>query len=246
MPRVWGISCGRLRQPGDIELRWCGDCATFHLPGKHDQKEHGGGRLAGVSSTLAGKGNVGSMEEVAAVRAEVSSTPEGAELVGAVDDWQRVSSDPSAKRAEAKAWIGGSEEMTTGAILAEGIGASDPSDEPIYRGVSTQDTPGLMEDRYSEGTSFDTMPASYSTDRSEAANFADAGPDETSVIFEVDPGSRSLNIQPLSGNEGLRQENERVSMGRFTVTEPPIQGTTPEGRPQVTIRIRQDSVFSDK
>ena len=33
---------------------------------------------------------------------------------------------------------------------------------------------------------------------------------------------------------------------RFTVTEPPIRGTTPEGRPQVTIRIRQDSVFSDK
>jgi len=44
VPRVWGISCGRLRQPGDIELTWCGVCATFHLPGMHDQKTHGNRR----------------------------------------------------------------------------------------------------------------------------------------------------------------------------------------------------------
>ena len=75
---------------------------------------------------------------------------------------------------------------------------------------------GELEEQYKRGSTFDNSISSYSRTPEKAAQFAGRGqdPDAVSVIFNVQPGARGLNIEPISSYIG---EAETVIAGRYEV-----------------------------
>ena len=75
---------------------------------------------------------------------------------------------------------------------------------------------GELEEQYKRGTIFDNSISSYSRIPAKAAEFSGKGldPDNVSVIFNVQPGARGLNIEPISSYIG---EAETIIAGRYEV-----------------------------
>lgn len=210
-----------------------------HNPGTHDQRTHGtggGGTFGAVAGRLDKSGGYDKAKS-AKLRADLAKTTEGQSVLDAADTWAGTGS--SEMRGEAQAWLEGGDDTTPGAVLAQTIGDSAPRDEQLYRGVFTNSI-DESEGLFQAGSTHDLPPSSFTTDRSVADEFAG---NRTPMVFEVEPGSRSLNMEALSEGEGFASERERISMGQYEIT-----GTRREsinGQDGLVVEMRQKSVFVD-
>jgi len=231
-----------------------------YTPG-HPQDQHGtagGGRPAGATSTeaaasrkrinnnLAGDFQPENPESVARNRAGVEkfygAEGEGAELLTATDAWVGEGGY-DAVRDNAQEWVNGEAETGTGAVLARAISESPETFQPMYRGISSDLSPGELDSMYSAGSEFDLLPSSFSVDRQIADNFASTRTAERGgqrVVFEAEPGAKAFNVSAINPDpEQVGFENERLTMGRFQVTGVEQQGNTR------VIKIKQASMFTE-
>tara|TARA_R110002020_G_scaffold386656_1_gene597429 strand:+ start:2851 stop:4734 length:1884 start_codon:yes stop_codon:yes gene_type:complete len=162
------------------------------------------------------------MELVEENRATLRQTPGGEELDGAIQAW--ASGGNENMRVGARKWMQGDEALTrgspgqeTGATLAEAVSNGEQFNQPLYRGVRVYDQQiDKMEDIYSQGKIYDAHISSFSTDTKLAESFSGSGSmsKDTSIVFNLESGSRGLNIESVSTAFG---EKERIIAGRFEV-----------------------------
>jgi len=221
--------------------------ADFH-PGHPDQGVHAGGKFAPMTGFI---GRAGDVPPALAVsnRALLSGNPDGQELLRVTDVWTdgplgEPPKDMDVFRGEASAWLTEGTEGTDGAILAEAIASSPPTDETLFRGIALRgQTSDQVLEQFDPGSNYDIGPSSFSTDATISENFAEVGRLDTnssSVMFEVEPGSRVFNAQAITDEAWLNNQKERVGMGRYEVL-----GSELDERGIVRVRLRQSNVFTD-
>jgi len=155
-------------------------------------------------------------------RARLRQTPAGEELDGAIQAWSGGGNENM--RVGARKWMQGNERLTrgnpgqeNGARLAEAVSNGEQFNQPLHRGVRVYGEPiEKMEEVYSQGKIYDAHISSFSTDTELAKSFSGSGiqSGETSMIFNLESGSRGLNVEPVSTFFG---EQERIIAGRFEV-----------------------------
>ena len=170
------------------------------------------------------------LDLVSANRAKLQQTPAGEELDGAVQDW--VGGGNENMRVGARKWMQGenlpdldlpgnlgtlsARGQRSGSKLAEAASNGEQFNQPLHRGVRAFGEPiDKMEGLYPKGKVYDAHISSFSTDTELSKTFAGSGSStDTSIIFNLEPGSRGLNIEPISAAFG---EKERIIAGRFEV-----------------------------
>ena len=183
----------------------------------------------------------------------LSATPEGEELLRAVTLWSSGENAPM--RIGAQKWMEGKTRFIEGMAEDAGVKIGEAAsiapriNQPVYRGIRVRRaTIDEVEELYPKGKVYDAHISSFSTRDSIAEKFAGKGikkiespTDEVSVIFDLEPGARGLNIEPISSYIG---EAERIVSGRFEVigtrrvVTPNVEGTGREGT-RLHVNIRQ-------
>ena len=155
-------------------------------------------------------------------RRTLAQTPAGQELDGAIQAWSSGGNENM--RVGARKWMKGDERLTrgnvgqeNGARLAEAVSNGEQFNQPLHRGVRAFGEPiDKMEELYPKGKVYDAHISSFSTDTQLAESFAGSGvqAQDTSIIFNLEPGAKGLNIESVSTFFG---ERERIIAGRFEV-----------------------------
>jgi SPP1 gp7 family putative phage head morphogenesis protein len=159
-------------------------------------------------------------------RSRLKVTPEGAEIDQAVNRW--LSGGNEAYREGAKKWLAGEDisggdrqarMWQAGAKLAEAASIGPRSTQALHRGIQLRvKTLAEAEAQFKRGSVFDSHISSFTRIPEKAAEsqFAGTGTSQNyaSVIFDLQPGARGLNIEPISSYVG---EAETIISGRFEV-----------------------------
>jgi hypothetical protein len=186
-------------------------------------------RFTKVSEELTGLGSPGNLNVINQNRQKLGLTREGEEINQAVSHWSdSINTDPF--RSGAELWLQGrragidasgvfSPQYEAGAKLMEAVIAAPQTKQTMHRGIAVSKKKWSLdsfEERYKRGTVYDNQISSYSKIPEKAAEFSGKGsdPDNISVIFNIQPGARGLNIEPISAYLG---EAETIIGGRFEV-----------------------------
>ena len=151
----------------------------------------------------------------------LNATPEGQELGIAIESW--ASGGNEAHRRGATKWLSGSNDLIEegerlGAQIAEAVSVSPPLNVKTHRGfIFNGKSIDEVEEIYKVGAKTDVQISSFSIDTDIAERFAGRGIDaanNTSVVLNVEPGAKGLNVSPVSR---YLSEKERILHGRFEV-----------------------------
>lgn len=228
---------------------------VFHLPGKHDQTEHGKGgpgkkaapkktpKKAPKKAPPGGDNGSASPGEVTAAKKLNdgqpldTGVPEEKQLKRAIQDWSAGEENLVQLRGEMKDATTNPGAQTKGASLMRTVAASPANSPTLYRGMFDVDPGGIPE----SGGTIKMGASSFTRSKNVATTFSGKSqPNSHSVVMKVRPGSRSLPIDHTVLKE-FRHEQEHISMGSFRV----LSHTTrsgPSGRTIHDVEVEQVNV----
>jgi hypothetical protein len=168
-----------------------------HMPGKHNQKDHGHGGHIDTNS------------------------PDGKKLVTITKKWQGQSGQVEAIQADFMTRAAGKKTRSKQRdehmrVLKDGIKNSPTNDATLYRGVRM---PKGTDVAALKGKSFVIPPSSFSSDKRIANHFTDQSQTaSTTVTYRMAPNKgRALKISEF-GDPFYKYEKESISAGQFKVT----------------------------
>lgn len=196
----------------DFELR--------HLPGKHNQKDHGVKGVPGKLSAEQYKAidpRTGS--GVVAARKALDATPEGVHLRQTTERWQDDTSQIIAIQKGFMATANGKRTTPThkddATSFMHGI-KNAPVSPPVFRGarISPDEVAG-----FKKGKNIILPPSSFTSSQRIAGGFAKqpSRREVVPVIMRVNKGARAIPVE-LYGKSSYKKEKEWISAGQFTVT----------------------------
>lgn len=194
------------------------DLEPRHLPGKHNQANHGkgSGPVTDYDAITPGKGKT-----PASATKSMQSTSDGRKLTTITKKWQGQSGQVEAIQRDFMIRANG---KSTGNprrdehmdLMMKGIKNSPTNPETLYRGVRL---PKSTDPNSLVGQSVVMGPSSFSTKQGIAKHFVDRKQEaSTTVIYRMGPGKgRGLPVE-LFGDSAYKYEAETISAGQFKVT----------------------------
>lgn len=249
-------------------LPWGTYVAPRHLPGKHNQKDHG---HAGAAAGPLSPEQLGALEPrrggwTTATRAktvaELRKSPEGTQLLHTLDSFQSGSaaSIPRLRTDVEKVIHDGGTGLEPGRVrsvsnLLNAIGQSNAGDRKLYRGMIAPASKSEVLAHYKKGGMLDLSLASFTSDSKMAAGYSEKGAGQrvrgktrTPVVLEWGGGSKhALSIENLSKSRVFAEEKEWIGAGRYRITDVRTKKRRyRDGRPStdvVHLSIEQEGVW---
>lgn len=217
-----------------------------HLPGKHNQKDHGHHGAAGLSPEqykAMQPDRQWSEEKRTAILASLSETPNGKVLADTLDKFQDGGSVARLRTNVTKRLNGEELNPTSTARADSVIGAlrhapTGMAPSTVYRGMSMKGSTESILGKYKAGSELDLNLTSFSADRDVATRFVHmtgGGTGKTRVMVElVGSGTQALPVQNLARDRRLFKEKEWVTGGKYKVVS---SKKSPSGG--VVVRLEQ-------